>query len=61
MLNGDIEPWEPRPYAVWELEGMANDGTATAVGATFDPVTGRLYFTEAYAEQPQVHVFQITP
>lgn len=61
VRNGDAEPWEPRPYAVWELEGMADDGSATAVGATFDPATARLYFTEAYAEQPAVHVFQIEP
>jgi hypothetical protein len=61
VLDGDAEPWEPRPYAVWELEGMADGGTATAVAATFAPATGRLYFTEAYSERPQVHVFQITP
>jgi hypothetical protein len=61
VVNGDIEPWEPRPYAVWELEGIVDDGTATAVGAAYDPATGRLYMTDAYGEQPQVHVFQITP
>ncbi len=61
VIDGDLEPWEPRPYAVWELEGIADDGSATAVGAGYDPATGRLYFTEAYGEQPQVHVFQIAP
>lgn len=61
VADGDTEPWEPRPYAVWELEGMADDGSATAVGATFDPATNRLYFTEAYGEEPTVHVFEITP
>jgi hypothetical protein len=56
---GAVQPWEVRPYAVWELEGLTDDGDATIVGAGFDPVQRRLYVTENYGEDPHVHVFQV--
>ncbi len=59
VRSGGLEPWEVRPYAVWELEGLTDSGDATIVGAGFDPVQGRLYVTENYGEEPHVHVFRI--
>jgi hypothetical protein len=59
VRSGALEPWEVRPYAVWELEGMTADGDATIVGAGFDPIERRLYVTENYGEDPHVHVFQV--
>jgi hypothetical protein len=60
VVAGIREPWDVRPYATWALEGAADDGSATAVSAAYDPFDGRLYLTEAYGEEPHVHVFQVT-
>lgn len=60
VKDGTKEPWEPKPYAIFELTDIDDNGGATATGATFDPATGRMFFTEHYGENPKVHVFQIT-
>jgi len=57
--EGGIQPWEPRPYAIWQLNQMENSGGATIAGATYDPASGRVYLTERYGENPAVHVYQI--
>lgn len=52
--------WKVRPYAVWELPGMNSTGGATVGGATFDPVTRRIYVTESTGGGvPRVHVYAI--
>ena len=38
---------------------MDDAGSARIVGATYDPASGRVYITEAYGEEPAVHVYQI--
>jgi hypothetical protein len=59
VTNGQEQPWEPRPYAIWRLYDMDSSGSARMVGATYDPAGGRVYITEAYGEEPAVHVYQI--
>ncbi|MCC7353166.1 MAG: hypothetical protein IT330_05350 [Anaerolineae bacterium] len=60
VKNGQMEPWEVRPYATWQLNEMDATGGATIRGATYDPASGRVYITEGYGEEPVVHVYQIT-
>ncbi len=61
VKSGQKQTWEIRPYAVWQLADMDAGGGATINGATFDPSTGRVYITEQFGEDPQVHVYEITP
>ncbi len=60
VREGDLQPWEVRPYMIWQLDEMDSSGSASVSGAAFDPASGRLYVTENYGEEPIVHVFQIT-
>jgi hypothetical protein len=60
VRNGDLQPWEVLPYGIWQLDEMDASGGATISGATYDPVSGRVYLTENYGENPVVHVYQIT-
>lgn len=60
VKNGTRQPWEVRPYAVWRLPEMNNNGSATIAGATYDPATRRVYITEAYSYNPLVHVYEVT-
>ena len=48
VRNGELEPWDLRPYAIWQLGEMDNAGGATIAGAAYDPASGRLYLTERY-------------
>jgi hypothetical protein len=57
---GDLQPWDVRPYAIWQLDEMDSTGSATISGAAYDPVSGRLYVTENYGDDPVVHVYQLT-
>ncbi len=59
VRNGEKQPWEVQPYAIWRLSEMDSTGSARITGATYDPVGGRLYVTEEYGEEPLVHVYQI--
>lgn len=59
VKDGTKETWDVKPYAIFELTDIDDTGHATAAGATFDPATGRMFFTESYGENPKVHVFQI--
>jgi hypothetical protein len=60
VKNGEKQAWEVQPYALWRLSEMDDTGGARMVGATYDPASGRVYITEAYGEEPAVHVYQIT-
>jgi hypothetical protein len=61
VKEGTREPWDVTPYAIFELTDMDSGGGASAVGAAFDPASGRWFFTEAYGDNPRVHVYQIGP
>lgn len=56
---GLMQPWQVRPYAVWQLPELAANGYASISGAAYDHTSGRLYITTKYGEQPRVHVYQI--
>lgn len=56
--NGQINPWDIKPYAVWIVG--TNVTSATVRGATWDPATKRIYWTEDRGgAAPQVRVFSI--
>lgn len=59
VRNGDLDPWQVQPYALWQLDEMDSTGSATISGAAYDPASGRVYLTESYGDEPVVHVYQI--
>ena len=59
VRSGTREPWDVTPYAVWPLNEMDASGGAGIRGAAFDPETGRVFITEAYGEDPVVHVYRV--
>jgi hypothetical protein len=59
VKNGARQSWEIQPYTTWQLSGMNNTGSASIMGASYDPASGRLFFTEIYEDTPTIHVYQI--
>ncbi len=59
VKQGRKDPWEPRPYGIWPITDISNDGRATVVSATYDAPRRRLYVTTEFSENPKVHVFEI--
>lgn len=58
--NGTKATWEPKPYAIFPLDGMANSNDNNFKAATFDPETGQLYIAQGYAENPRIEVYRVT-
>jgi hypothetical protein len=59
VKNGSKNTYDPKPYAIIVLNGMANSGTPNIAGATYDPQTGHLFITQEYGPNPRVEVYQI--
>jgi hypothetical protein len=59
VKDGTRQPWEAKPYALWQLGEMDVSGGPDMAGMTYDPDSGRVYITEMYGESPAVHVYQI--
>jgi hypothetical protein len=62
VASGAKQPWDVRPYAVWPLSlPFATTGSTHLGGATYDPLTRRLFVSQLYADStlPVVHVFTI--
>lgn len=65
VKNGAKQPWEARPYAVWNFDLPFNQGDSDLQGITFDEATNKLYISQGNAQvgqydvKPVVHVFEI--
>jgi hypothetical protein len=60
VKNGEYQPWEIRPYAVWTLSELESGGCASIRSATYDPDERRLYIAPGYGEKPIIHVYEVT-
>jgi hypothetical protein len=65
--QGQKQPWQIEPYAIWNFDFPQPSGAKYLGGVTFDPSTGRLYVTQLgadteapYSYLPVVQVFQLT-
>lgn len=65
VANGTLEPWQPVPYAVWDLQN-ATTATTDTFSATFDNATNSIYISieggdseQAYDSNPLIKVYQI--
>lgn len=60
VRSGTRQPWDVKPYAVWELELPYHEkGSAIMRGAAYDPATGRIFISQAAGGGPIIHVFTI--
>lgn len=64
VANGTLEPWQPVPYAVWDLPNAT--ATTASFSATFDNATNSIYISiqgadseQAYDANPLIKVYQI--
>jgi len=57
--SGEKKPWEPVPYAVWELTFPVENASKVIKGAAYDPATNRIFLTQSRGENPIVHVYRI--
>lgn len=61
VKQGTKQPWDLRPYGVWTLTDMNNNGAASIRSATYDPATRRIYVTAGSGDgAPTVHVYEVT-
>jgi hypothetical protein len=58
---GAKQPWEPVPYAVWNLNLPYATGGGLLLGAAYDPVRNRIFVSQAFGDGtlPVVHVFTV--
>lgn len=62
VKNGQKQPAQLRPYAVWTFganEMYSAPNAPYIQGAGYDAETGRVYITQDYGGQPRVDVYQI--
>jgi hypothetical protein len=53
------QPWEVKPYGLWDLELPLDFPTKVIKGATYDPATRRIFLTQERQDVPLVHVFKL--
>ena len=51
VKNGEKNPWDIRPYAVWSLDLPGSGGGASIQGVAYDPGNQRLYVSQGYADK----------
>lgn len=62
VAHGELAPWEPQPYAGWDVsEYLLNGKKGSLKAITFDQSHGFLYAVEAsaYNSYPVIHVFKV--
>jgi hypothetical protein len=60
VKNGEKQPWEVKPYAVWTLS--LPFGSGVIGGAAYDPASGAIYVSQQYGNgtDPVIHAFKVT-
>lgn len=61
VKNGTKEQYEPRPYAIWNLQLPFASGQKLLGGAAYDPASQRVFISQLYGEDtaPVIHVFKV--
>ncbi len=62
VKRGERKPWEVKPYAIWPIAFPLSGGTH-ATGATYDPMSGRIFVVQDFSDgdNPIVNVFTLKP
>ena len=63
VRKGGMNPWDVRPYEIWNFELPFQPKNAEIVGTSYDKKNRRLYISQACGDgdNPIVHVFEIVP
>lgn len=63
VVSGQRQPWTVKPYAVWPLTLPFGVPNANIGGVAYDPVTGRIFLSEAHGDgdNPIIHVLSVKP
>jgi hypothetical protein len=62
VKNGEKNPWDIKPYAVWQLNFPFGNANAIINGAAYDPDSQRIFISEAYGDNygmPLIHVYRL--
>jgi hypothetical protein len=61
VRNGQVQPWDVRPYATWTLDLPTSAWSTHINGAAYDPQTGRIFVSQAFGDgaKPLIHVFTV--
>ncbi len=63
VKNGQVDPWDVTPYAVWNFDFPITEGNKQIGGATYDPETGMIYVSQlridGFDAYPLVHAFTL--
>jgi hypothetical protein len=61
VRQGQKQPWEVRPYAMWTLNLPFGNENAKIDGVAYDPGTGRVFVSQAFGDGdlPIIHVFAV--
>jgi hypothetical protein len=70
--NNQMAPWEPRPYAFWEIgfpiSPVTAGGRTALSNATYDSANNKIYIAQLHCcdsygldRKPIIHVFQVNP
>ncbi|HEY7424195.1 MAG TPA: hypothetical protein VH682_08180 [Gemmataceae bacterium] len=65
VKKGKKQPWQIKPYDVWNLDFPHPEGSKHIGGVAFDPATGRLYVSQMFAARigydyaPLIQVFKL--
>jgi hypothetical protein len=66
VKNGTVQPWQVKPYAVWNFNLPSATAGDQIGGVAFDPSTDRIYVSvldadnvAAYSNLPLIEVFQV--
>jgi len=65
VKNGQLQPWDIRPYAIWDFDFPISTENKHIGGAVYDPQTERLFVSQQCVDwfgldcMPLIHVFTI--
>lgn len=61
VKSGSREPWEIKPYAMWELQLPWDNASRLLGGVAYDPATNRIFVVQSFADsdRPVIQVFTL--
>jgi hypothetical protein len=61
VKEGTLKPWQPRPYAVWELPVPTEGAGVAPRGVAYNPSTGQIFVYQRNGEDPYIHTYAYEP
>jgi hypothetical protein len=61
VKEGMLKPWEPRPYAVWELPVPTLSAGVAPRGVAYNQTSGQIFLYQRNGEEPFIHTYMYKP